>query len=338
MNRILVIIFCVGLQLLFSCKNKTAKGSDVALNPPAAGAKLIAEPPFARIPVSQDITIAGFFTYIGQIVARYDTVAGYPLTENLLLRANPWILDSLVKTDYYYQASLGNFVYNQPQMVVFKPGDTLVIPGPQMAANLMQKMAITRLDINIPAFEMRIMEGDSALFVFPVRVGKVQKKFLEMAGGVVDLRTRTGTGEIIRVNRNPAFYDPVTGKKFKYTKRDDQRTTLMPQIPWLEPAINGMRYGQMIHPTTNPRTLGRPASNGCIGTGEADAWRVYWFAPLGTKVLIRYDLEQVLPGGDTLRYEDIYRLRRKSELAGFLTIPGAFTASHSANCLCEDFF
>lgn len=43
----------------------------------------------------------------------------------------------------------------------------------------------------------------------------------------------------------------VTGIKYDSTCRDDGNYTKMPVIPWLEPSINGIRYGAMIHPTTN---------------------------------------------------------------------------------------
>ena len=65
----------------------------------------------------------------------------------------------------------------------------------------------------------------------------------------------------------------------------------MPQIPWIETEINGVRNGQMIHPTTNPKTLGKAYSNGCIGTTEADAWIIYYYAPIGTPIEIKYDLK-----------------------------------------------
>lgn len=55
----------------------------------------------------------------------------------------------------------------------------------------------------------------------------------------------------------------------------------------LEPAIDGIRIGQLIHLTTNLATLGKLSSNGCIGLRESDAWMVYYYAPLGTKVLFR---------------------------------------------------
>lgn len=68
--------------------------------------------------------------------------------------------------------SQGNFVYDQRKLTVLKPGDTLLLPGPLAGAALLESMSETWLDINIPAFELRIMEGDSAMFTMPVRVGK----------------------------------------------------------------------------------------------------------------------------------------------------------------------
>ena len=83
----------------------------------------------------------------------------------------------------------------------------------------------------------------------------------------------------------------------------------MPQIPWIETEINGIRNGQMIHPTTNPKSLGKAYSNGCIGTKEADAWVIYYHAPLGTKVKIRYDLETYEEGMVISVLKDIYELQ-----------------------------
>ena len=83
----------------------------------------------------------------------------------------------------------------------------------------------------------------------------------------------------------------MNGKRYEQTKRDDGRYTKMPLIPYIEPEINGHRYGELIHPTTNPITLGKAYSNGCVGMKEADTWRLYYYAPLGTKVVFRYDLE-----------------------------------------------
>lgn len=336
----LVTLAVLGLFVFLSaCKHKSKAESE----PDPFGQKTTqvaaqAEAPLAKIPIREAITVANFFKTLDEIIRQNDTLGDYPLTENLLLRANPWILDTLVNTDYYIQMSRGNFVYDQQKMVVLKPGDTLLIPGPKTAAILLEQMANTWLDLNIPAFEMRIMEGDSILYTIPVRVGKKQKKYLELAGHQVDLRTRTGKGEIIRVNRDPIFLDPVTGKRFKYTKRDDQQTTLMPQIPWLEPSINGVRYGQMIHPTTNPRTLGKAASNGCIGTSEADAWRVYFFAPLGTKLQIRYDLMEIRANGDTLRLEDVYQLRRTGKNAQVIAAASFWPSKTEGICLCDSIF
>jgi L,D-transpeptidase ErfK/SrfK len=128
-----------------------------------------------------------------------------------------------------------------------------------------------------------------------------------MGNRITDLRTKVGLGTIVRHARNPDFYNPVDGKQFYQTKRDDGKTTLMPQIPWIETAINGVRNGQMIHPTTNPKSLGKAYSNGCIGTAEADAWIIYYYAPIGTRLRIRYDLNITNTKAEEIRLSDIYR-------------------------------
>lgn len=121
-----------------------------------------------------------------------------------------------------------------------------------------------------------------------------------------DLRTKDGEGRITSHAKNPDFYNPVDGKQFYLTKRDDGKTTVMPQIPWIETEINGVRNGQMIHPTTNPETLGKAYSNGCIGTSEADAWIIYYYAPLGTPIEIKYDLNPSKLKKTNTSLKDIY--------------------------------
>jgi L,D-transpeptidase ErfK/SrfK len=303
-------------------------------NSPLADTTLQGEPPLALIPVAQPVSIGQFFHFVDDVVEQYDTLTPYDLTEHLLVRANSWIIDTLENTDYYRQMARGNFVFNQRVMTVLRPGDTLRLPGQKTAAALLSKMKNTRLDVNIPAFQLRIIEGDSVLYTFPIRVGKNQEKFLALVGQEVDLRTRTGIGEIIRISRDPIFFDPVTGEKFEFTKRDDRKTTRMPLIPWLEPSLDGKRYGQMIHPTTNPLTLGKTSSNGCIGLKEADAWRVYYYAPVGTKVVVRYDLLEINEKGDTLRFNDVYQLqhRKKKSLIQAALLP---LSEMAKMCWCE---
>lgn len=334
--KIRLTLLIVGM-IVGGCKKTTSLTHSVTVSELGQLVQTVAplqqDAPLFRIPITQNITIGEYFRHMDRLVRQYDTLVPYELTEHLLVRANPWLIDTLENTDYYRQMAQGHFVEDQRQMVVLKPGDTLQLPGPKTAADLEAKMSATSLDVNLPAFRLRIMASDSILYEFPVRIGKNQRKFLAMADGNVDLRTHTGTGQIIRIARNPAFYDPVTGKQFYYTRRDDLRTTHMPLIPWLEPAINGYRYGQMIHPTTNPRTLGKAASNGCIGLKEADAWRVYYYAPIGTKVVIRYDLQEITPAGDTLHFEDVYRRRSaRSKIVAPATV--VHNSGRSEACWC----
>lgn len=62
----------------------------------------------------------------------------------------------------------------------------------------------------------------------------------------------------------------------------------------------------------NPRTLGKAVSNGCIGLNGSHAWRVYYYAPIGTQVFIRYNLQVKNAQGDTLTLPDIYARPKKT--------------------------
>lgn len=269
------------------------------------------EIPFDTVVIPYDIQMNCYFDYMNNLVTKYDTLVNYSLSEHLIVRANPWIIDTLEHTDYYYMMTHDSFVYDQRDLVILRKSDTIFIPNERQAQQLIDYQQKIVLDLNIPEFKLRIWDGADTLFTFPVRVGRNERKYLAMSGGTTDLRTRPGLGKIIRINRNPAFIDPASGKPFTHTRRDDGKTTVMPLIPWIEPEINGHRYGHLIHPTTNPKTLGRAYSNGCVGVREGDMWRIYYYAPLGTKVVFRYDLDVISEQGDTLRLRDIYGGRRR---------------------------
>jgi len=243
------------------------------------------------VSVSKTITIENYFEYIDSLVIEYDSLTNYPLTEHLLVRSNPWIIDTLANTDYYRMIERGSFVYDQRKMFVLWAKDSLMIPDSIRAYRILNTMKNTFIDVNIPEYKLRIYQDSLLLNTFPIRVGRNAKKYFAMGDKITDLRTITGKGQIVRHERDPDFYNPITCKRFFLTKRDDEKTTIMPQIPWIETEINGVRNGQMIHPTTNPKTLEKPYSNGCIGTKEADAWIIYYHAPIGTPITIRYDLK-----------------------------------------------
>ena len=256
--------------------------------------------------VNRVIKVEDYFQYLDSIVCKYDSITPYYLTEHLLVRANPWIIDTLQNTDYYRQMARDSFVYNQKKMIVLNKGVSLIIPDSTLAKSILNSFEKTVIDINIPEFKLRIFEDTLLLFEYPIRVGRHEKKYLKMGNRITDLRTKSGQGSIIDHVKFPDYYNPANGHQYHATKRDDNKTTALPQIPWLETEINGIRYGQLIHPTTNPKSLGKAYSNGCIGTKEADAWLIYYYAPLGTKVRIRYDLNVTNPVGDSIILKDIY--------------------------------
>ncbi len=259
--------------------------------------------------VPHDVKMKHYFAFMDSLRRVFDTLP-YELSEHILVRINPFIIDTLENTDYYRMKLRDSFVYDQKQLVILKKGDTLKIPTLAVVDTLKAKMARTYIDVNIPEFKLRIIEDMDTIYTFPVRVGQNRTRFLMEVGREVDLRTRTGVGYISYIHKKDFFIDPVEGKKFTSTKRDDNRRTLMPLQPWLEPKIYGQLWGQLIHPTTNPSSLGKAYSNGCIGTKEADIWRLYYYAPVGTKVKIRYDLRVINEQGDTLRLKHIYNSKK----------------------------
>ncbi len=311
MNRPLLLLWIIAAAL--GCARQS---QDLPLNAFPIAIDTVQEKPAIdsfsfSIPIPRNIKIGEYFAFMDSLASHYDSLLPYPLTEHALVRANPWIIDSLEATDYYRLMEKGVFVFDQMQLIILKKGDSLRTPSPAYAAIMAEQFRSTRIDVNIPEYKLRIVEGADTLYTFPVRVGQNRKRYLKMAGRVVDLRTTPGTGSIVRINRYPVYMNPCDCHVYQVTHRDNGKVTVCPQIPWLEPELSGRRTGCMIHPTTNPVTLGKAYSNGCVGTREADAWRIYYHAPLGTKVVFRYDLKIPLPDGDTIRLKDVYGWRKK---------------------------
>jgi L,D-transpeptidase ErfK/SrfK len=223
-----------------------------------------------------------------------------------MVHSNSWLLDSLRRQDYYIRKEGGDFVGDQKQLVVFRPGDSLRIPSKEQSDDILGQLSRICIDVNIPEYKLRIYEGDIVVHECPVRVGKNERKFLSLAGHEVDLRTPIGEGTIVRIERDPWYINPVDGHRYHSTRRDDGRYTALPRIPFLEPEIANRRSGALIHPTTNRSTLGKAISNGCVGLSEADAWTVYYHAPLGTCVRFRYELSVRDSLGKEVRLQDVY--------------------------------
>jgi L,D-transpeptidase ErfK/SrfK len=294
-------LFCISLLCLLcfvpaSAQMVLSSGNTTLLRPVLSGAVMVQEP----------VKIKNYFEFIDKIVAENDTSAAFTLDEYLLVRSNPWLIDRLADTDYYRQAAKGKFVADQRELTVLQRGDTLHIPTADEALALLEMMENTYIDVNIPEYRLRIAVQRDTLFSFPIRVGQRKEKFLETSGRETDLRTQIGTGEIAYIERDAAWVNPVDGHQYKVTRRDDGRVTKCPRVPWLEPSINGERIGQWIHPTTNPASLGKTYSNGCIGMAEWSAWYTYYYAPLGTKIRVRYDLEKIDFDGTITTFPDVY--------------------------------
>jgi L,D-transpeptidase ErfK/SrfK len=304
LNQLLVLI----VLLFFTMNFCYPQADDEIIASSSKSSKQITTDPTIIKPiiVQKQILVEQYFPFLDSIVLKYDSITSYKLSEHLLVRANPWIIDTLSNTDYYRMKARDSFVYDQKKMIVLPKDAVITIPDSSEALKLLNSFKNTLIDINIPEYKLRIYEDSTELFKFPIRVGKNEKKYLKMAGRDMDLKTITGHGTIVNHFRNPDYVNPVNGHQYFVTNRDDKKVTKLPQIPFIETEINGIRYGQLIHPTTNPETLEKAYSNGCIGVKEADAWVIYYYTPIGTKIKIRYNLNVFDETGNKLTLEDIY--------------------------------
>lgn len=298
------VVFLLFLSLFFDFRN-TLNTSFKTFNTLAVSDTL------KSILVVNEVKIKNYFNYLDSIVTSINNTENYTITEHLLVRYNPWILDSLAATDYYKMIEKDSFVYNQKEMIVLKKGTKLLIPDSLALDSLLNVFNSTFLDINVPEYKLRICMDSLILYEFPVRVGRNEKKYLKMGDRVTDLKTKIGIGSVVNHVKNPDYYNPATGHQYFLTRRDDEKLTKLPQIPFIETEINGVRNGQLIHPTTNQNTLNKAYSNGCIGTSEGDAWIIYYYAPINTKVVIRYNLRAISKEGDTVSFKNIYGYKIK---------------------------
>lgn len=258
--------------------------------------------------VEKDIPIKDFFPWVQDLLNQYDSLLPYMLSEQILVHANPWLIDSFAHSDYYHLMAQDIFVYDQRQYIILHKGDSLEIPSPLTAVRLENKLARIRIDVNLPEYSLRLLRGDSLLDSFPIRIGQNRRKYLPSEGKTIDLRTVIGEGFIYQFNYEPKYINFNTGSAYTQTRRDDNKLTLMPLIPTIETEINGVCYGQLIHPTTNPNSLGKAYSHGCMGTREGDAWRIYFHSRQGTPIEIRYDLEIIDEQGESIILADVYGL------------------------------
>jgi hypothetical protein len=258
--------------------------------------------------INQDIKLGDYLPYMDSVATVLDSSVGGELMEYFLVLTNPWVLDTLQSKDYYTLMGKGVFVYDENEEIILHKGDSLLVPDSMQRSILKKKLSQTLIDVNIPEYSLRIIEAGKTIYQIDVRVGRDEHKFLQEAGRIVELQTPIGKGEVVRIERDPWYQNPVTGKRYITSRRDDGRQTKMAKVPFIEPTIDGRRQGSLLHPTTNSVTLGKAYSNGCVGMTEANMWLVYYHAPLGTRVNFRYDLKVAGPTGDSIQLPDIYHL------------------------------
>jgi L,D-transpeptidase ErfK/SrfK len=307
MGRLPILVWCIHL-LLIRCSPSPIEQSQQELSDfdnPDVEVMIPPTAPAIYVPIHRNVLMKDYFEFIDSVSNLYFQNTSLP--EYILVNGNAWIIDSLRSLDYYQQKKKGLFVYDHAQQTILHAGDSLLIPDSVEVNSILRNLQYTHVDVNLPEFKLRIIQGKDTVFACPVRIGKNDSAYLEFYQRKVDLRTPIGEGEIITIRKKPKFINLQTGEEYVETTRDDGRRTKMPIMPSLTPTINGKITGTLIHATTNPKSLGKASSHGCIGTSEPDIWTIYYYAPVGTKVIFRYDLNVKNEEGTLLKLSDIYQ-------------------------------
>ena len=298
---ILILLGWIYIPLLYIAQKEGVILDATNSHPPSS-------PYLDTLVVNEKVKLGVFFHWGDEIVQEYTPSTADSLTVRHLIFSNPWIIDRFRETDYYVQAEKGIHVYDQRESVILFPGDQVRIPNDSIRMAIDCLLSSIELDINIPEFTLRILENDTIHHKIRVRVGKPGTTYLPYLEKAIQTKTVLGEGVIVSINMAPEFLRFSSGEKITHTRRDDGKLTLMPEIPALEPSIGGRRLGQLIHATTNPNTLGKAYSHGCIGTSEADAWLLYFYTTVGTPLTIRYDLVVEDSLGIQQVLDDIYAI------------------------------
>jgi len=98
------------------------------------------------IEVERDVQMADYFDFMEKLVATLNSALPYTLTEHLLVHANPWIIDRLAHTDYYYTKAKNQFIYDPSQIVIFGKGERIRIPAYRKTQQLIRDQKNTYIE------------------------------------------------------------------------------------------------------------------------------------------------------------------------------------------------
>ena len=190
---------------------------------------------------------------------------------------------------------------------------TVCPAAPATGLPLAHDTVALRLVLNLPAYRLEALEGDSLAATLRVAIGSREYP------------TPTGRFTVTRITWNPWWYPPA---------RDWARNdTITPPCPTNPMGVVKLGFGDgfFIHGTPAPSSIGSAASHGCVRTANSDAQALAelivrhahpdalpavrgWASAATTRVLalrhgvaleIRYDLAEVR-GDSLLLYPDVY--------------------------------
>lgn len=125
------------------------------------------------------------------------------------------------------------------------------------------RTTVRRIMVSIPDRKLALMEGDRVVRIYPVAVGAAATP------------SPSGSFTVVQRLTRPTWYTP--GKIVPPGKTNPLGTR------WIGLSIKG--YG--IHGTSNPRSIGRRASHGCIRLRNEDVEELFGMVAVGDAVELR---------------------------------------------------
>lgn len=148
------------------------------------------------------------------------------------------------------------------------------------------------IKINLPAFRLQLIQGDTIIREYPVGIGTAYN------------HTPTGETHIINRLENPTYYP----RNWQQNNNDPIPPGEQNPVGTRWMGLSWPHYG--IHGTNSPDSIGRIVSQGCIRMHNRDVEELFNLVQVGTRVEIVYDLVEITKAQDgkiiVTTFPDIY--------------------------------
>ncbi len=193
-------------------------------------------------------------------------------------------LEEFLTEKFHCANELIEYLNKPKRMEALKAGDTVKVPNVQPF--LLEELTPIGSLPEVPEFHDRVIHIDTRTKMLEVHDGDKVLASLPITPGSGHLATPPGTWRILGIAEMPTFrWDKSV---LEYGKRSDNfyELPIGPRNPVGVMWIGLNRPGIGIHGTSNPQTIGRSASHGCMRTANWDIVRLSKLITKGMTVIV----------------------------------------------------